>query len=159
MNITQDDKHTLKVEEKNRTIVAIAGIAIAFCLIRTAFSVHTFGLEYAYYLHWIFLAVVAAFAGWRFTEEVTFTFDRTAKTVTWRRKKLFGSALEGNLTFDEVEDVRIGYRGSGKRTSYRIEFVVKGAPFPLSDLYSQGHRGREACNTIARRILEVMSRA
>ena len=157
MKITQDDKTILKVEERNRTIVMIAGIIIAFALVRTAFLVHTFGLEYAYYLHWLFVAALAGLAGKRFTEEVAFIFHRKGKKIAWRRKKLFGVTEEGRLTFDQVEDVRIGFRGTGKRATYRIELVVKGEPFPLSRVYSQGDRAREACNAIAQRILETTS--
>ncbi|SCX89510.1 hypothetical protein [Desulfoluna spongiiphila] len=158
MKITQDDKTTLRVEEKNRTIVMVAGIIMAFALVRTAFLVHAFGLAYAYYLHWILVAAIAGLAGRRFTEEVTVVFHRQKKEIAWRRNKLFGATEEGRLTFDDVEDVRIGYRGTGKRTTYRIEFVVKGEPFPLSRVYSQGPRGREVCNGVAQRILETMGR-
>jgi len=158
MKITQDDKTILRVEEKNRTIVMIAGIIIAFALVRTAFLMYTFGLAYDYYLHWIFVAALTGFAGNSFTEEVAFTFSRSKKEIFWSRKKLFGSPQKGQLTFSDVDDVRLGYRGTGKLAKYRIELVVKGEPFPLSNIYSQGIQAKENCNSIAQRILEAMGR-
>ncbi|WP_300668670.1 hypothetical protein [Desulfoluna sp.] len=158
MRITQDDKKILRVEEKNRTIVLIAGIIMSFALVRTGFLIYTFGLAYESYLHWIFLAVIAGIAGNSFIEEVDFTFHRIKQEIFWSRKKLFRKEKAGRLSFSDVEDVRLGYRGKGKLAKYRIEFIVKGESLPLSPVYFQGARAKENCNSIAGRILETISK-
>jgi len=158
MRIAEDKKKILRVEEKNRTLILIAGIIIAFALVRTGFLIYTFGLAYEYYLHWIFVAALTGLAGRSFTEEVAFTFNGAKKKIFWSRKKLFGKPKKGQLAFSDVDDVRLGYRGTGKLAKYRIELVVKGEPFPLSKVYFQGKRAKENCNSIAQRILETMSR-
>lgn len=157
MRISRDDERLLQVEEKNTAIVLIAGITIAYALVRTGFLMNTFGLAYEYYLHWIFVAGLAGLAGKSFTEEVVFLFDRTRKEITWSRKKLFGEKKEGTLPFSAVEEVKLGFRGTGKLAKYRIEFVVEGQPFPLSKVYFQGDRSKENCMRIARRILETIT--
>lgn len=158
MKITQDDSKILRVEEKNTTIILLAAVVVTFALVRTGFLMYSVGLAYEHYLHWIFIAALAAFAGNSFAEEVSFTFDRTNKVMSWSRKKLFGDKKEGRLSFSAIEDVRIGYRGTGKLAKYRIELVVEGQPFPLSQIYFQGMRAKDNCDRVAQRILETLPR-
>lgn len=156
MKITQDDKKALRVEEKNTGIILLAGIVMTFALVRTGFLIYNFGLAYEHYLHWIFMAALTGLAGNSFSEEVSFTFDCIKKEVHWTRKKIFGEKKEGRLSFSSVDDVKIGYRGTGKLAKYRIELVVGGQPFPLSLIYLQGMKAKDNCDRIAQRILETL---
>jgi hypothetical protein len=156
LKITQDDKKILRVEEKNTTVVLLAAVIITFALVRTGFLIYTFGFAYEHFLHWLFIAGIAGFAGYSFTEEVRITFDRTNKVMDWSRKKLFREKKEGRLAFSAIDDVRIGYRGAGRLAKYRIELVVEGQPFPLSLVYVQGIKAKDNCDRMAQRILETL---
>ncbi|BCS98986.1 hypothetical protein DSLASN_46180 [Desulfoluna limicola] len=158
MHITQDDSKILRVEEKNTTIILLAAVVATFALVRTGFLIYSVGPAYEHYLHWVFIAALAAFAGNSFAEEVSFIFDRTNKVMSWSRKKLFRDKEEGRLPFSAIQDVRIGYRGTGKLAKYRIELVVEGQSFPLSRIYFQGMRAKDTCDRIAQRILETLPR-
>ena len=156
MHITLDNKKKLQVEEKNRGIILLAGLVISFSLVRTAFLMHAFGLAYTHYMHWIFAAFLAGVAGKGYTEEACFTFNIQKKEMVWARKKPLKELQKGRLPFSEIEDVRIGYQGTGRRAKYRIELVVKGEPFPLSNIYFQGGRAKDNCDGIAQRIIETI---
>ncbi len=157
MNIIRDDKKILEMEEKNGTIVVLVAIVITFALVRTAFIIYTFGLAEGQYLHWIFVAILVGLAGKDFTKEVNVTFNRHTKVMRWQRKKYFKEQARGTLSFSDIEDVRLGYEGKGKRMRYRTELVVKGAPFPLSHLYFQGEKTKNHCDRIGQRILEIIA--
>lgn len=159
MNITHDDKKSLEIDEKNGAIVLLVAIVISFALVRTAFIIYAFGLAEGQYLHWIFVAILVGLAGKDFTEEVSITFNRRSKVMHWRRKKFFKEQERGTLSFSEIEDVRIGYQGKGKRIKYRIELVVHGAPFPISRRYAPGVRTKDRCDHIAQRIVETIATA
>ena len=156
MHITLDTKKKLQVEEKNRGIILLAGLVISFSLVRTAFLMHTFGLAYAHYMHWIFAAFLAGLAGKNYTEESCFTFNIQNKEMIWARKKPLKELQKGRLPFSKIEDVRIGYQGTGRRAKYRIELVVDGGPFPLSNIYFQGAKAKDNCDGIAQRIMETL---
>lgn len=158
MKIVEDNEKVLRLEEKNGTIVVLAAVIITFCLVRTGFLIHAFGLAYEHYLHWIFLALLAGVSGSSFTEEVRVTFHLTTQVMDWERKKIFRGKNEGRLPFASVEDVRLGYKGTGRFAKYRLELVVAGEPFPLSQLYSQGMTAKANCDRIGQRILETLGK-
>ena len=156
MKIVQDERASLRVQEKHTTILIIVGTLFLAALGYTLYLAKHFGAAWPSYLHWIFITGIIAAVFKSFSTQVVYLFDRRQKKIFWGKKRLLGAMQQGEYEFGEIDDVRIGYSGSKAVRKYRIEFVVGGNLTPMSEVYTQGPRALDENMETARRIKEVL---